>query len=157
MRRIGLLGFSLGGISAILTTAICPEINAVISDGSPARMRSSLTAWGKERGVPGWIAHFLALLMLVAISLRLGANQFRYEPVRWVSQLAPRPILFIHGDQDQYCPDFDALYAAARQPKELWRVPEAGHTKVSQLYPEQFEHRIVDFFDRCLNLEYPDS
>ena len=83
-------------------------------------------------------------------SLRLGANLFHYEAVRWVGRISPRPILFVHAGQDQYLPDFDDLYAAARPPKEVWYVPEAGHTKVSEVLPEEFQRRVIAFFDQNL-------
>ena len=65
-----------------------------------------------------------------------------------MGKISPRPIFFIHGDHDQYLPDFDELYAAARQPKELWRLPDAGHTTASQLYPEEHARRVIEFFKR---------
>ena len=150
MRRIGLLGFSFGGIAAMLTAPICPDIAAVVSDGGPARMRTAITARGVELGAPRWLSAFLAWLMVAMTSLRLRANLFQYEPVRWVGRISPRPILFVHAGQDQYLPDFDDLYAAARPPKEVWRVPEAGHTKVSEVLPEEFQRRVIAFFDQNL-------
>jgi fermentation-respiration switch protein FrsA (DUF1100 family) len=150
MRRIGLLGFSFGGIAAILTAPICPDIAAVVTDGGPARVRSALAARGVELGVPRWLAVPLAWLTVAMASLRLRANLFHYEPVRWVGQISPRPILFVHAGQDQYLPDFDDLYAAARSPKEVWYVPEAGHTKVSEVLPEEFQRRVIAFFDQNL-------
>lgn len=148
IERIGLLGFSMGGMVAMLTAPICPEVKAVISDGGPARLFSAMTSWGVERGAPRWLASALAWLTLAATSLRLRANLFRYEPIRWVGKIAPRPILFIHGERDQYLPDFDALVAAAGQPKQVWRVPEAGHRTVDQLYPAEYRRRVVAFFDQ---------
>jgi len=82
--------------------------------------------------------------------VRLGANQFHYEPVRWVGKIAPRPILFIHGELDRYCPNFDELYAAAGEPKETWRLAGVVHTKASEVYPEEFRRRVIEFFDRNL-------
>jgi fermentation-respiration switch protein FrsA (DUF1100 family) len=67
-----------------------------------------------------------------------------------VGKITPRPILFIHGEQDQYRPDFDDLYAAAFEPKEAWRVPEAGHTTVSQVFPEEYQRKILVFFEQYL-------
>jgi hypothetical protein len=77
---------------------------------------------------------------------------FRYESVRWVGQIAPCPILFIHGERDPYLPldDLDALIAAANEPKEIWRVPEAGHRTVDQVHPDEYRRRIVEFFERNL-------
>ena len=150
MCRIGTLGFSYGAIASMLAAPICPDIAAVVSDGGPARMRSAMAAWGVERGAPRWLSAALAWLTVAMTSLRLRTNLFRYEAVRWVGRISPRPILFIHGGQDQYLPDFDALYAAARLPKEVWRVPEAGHTKVSEVLPEEYRQRVIAFFDQHL-------
>jgi fermentation-respiration switch protein FrsA (DUF1100 family) len=150
MRRTGLLGFSFGGIAAMLAAPICPDVAAVVSDGGPARMRSAMAARGSEWGAPRWLSVPLVWLIVVMTSLRLRANLFHYEPVRWVGQISPRPILFVHAGQDQYLPDFDDLYAAARPPKEVWYVPEAGHTKVSEVLPEDFQRRVIAFFDQHL-------
>ena len=152
INRIALLGFSMGGIVAMLTAPICPDVRAVISDGGPARMRTALTVWAWERGVPRPLGAMLAWLALAVTSLRVGANQFHYEPVRWVGRITPRPILFIHGERDQYIPpaDFDALVAATNEPKEIWRVPEAGHRTVDQVYPDEYRRRVVEFFERHL-------
>jgi fermentation-respiration switch protein FrsA (DUF1100 family) len=152
IHRIGLLGFSMGGIVAMLTAPICPDVRAVISDGGPARMRTALTVWAGEHGVPRPLGAVLAWLVLTATSLRVGANLFDYEPVRRVGRIAPRPILFVHGERDPYIPpaDFDALVAAANEPKEVWRVPEAGHRTVDQVYPEEYRRRVVAFFEQHL-------
>jgi uncharacterized protein len=150
MHRIGLLGFSFGGIAAMLAAPICPDVAAVVTDGGPARMRSAMAARGVEWGAPHWLTAPLAWLTLAITSLRLRANLFQYEAVRWVGRISPRPILFVHAGKDQYLPDFDDLYAAARPPKEVWHVPEAGHTKVSEVLPEEFQRRIIAFFDQHL-------
>lgn len=150
IRRIGLLGFSYGGMISMLAAPICPEVNALISDGGPARMRTAITARGVELHLPYRLAAFLAWLAIVVTSLRLGANLFRYEPVCWVGRIAPRPIFFIHGELDQYCPDFDDLYAAAHELKELWRLPDVGHTKASEAYPEEHRRRVIEFFNKNL-------
>ena len=152
IERIGLLGFSMGGVVAMLTVPICPDVRAVISDGGPARMRTALTVWAWERGVPKSLGTVLAWLVLTITSLRVGANLLDYEPARWVGRIAPRPILFIHGERDPYLPpaDFDALVAAANEPKQVWRVPEAGHRTVDQVYPEEYQRRVVVFFEQHL-------
>ena len=150
MHRIGLLGFSFGGIAAMLAAPICPDIAAVVTDGGPARMRSAMAARGVEWGAPHWLAAPLAWLTMAITSLRLRANLFQYEAVRWVGRISPRPILFVHAGKDQYLPDFDDLYAAARPPKDVWHVPEAGHTKVSEVLPEEFQRRVIAFFDQNL-------
>jgi pimeloyl-ACP methyl ester carboxylesterase len=150
MKHIGLLGFSYGGLTAMLTAPDCPDVEAVITDGGPARLTTGAAAWAVERGLPVWLTRLVAWLFLSVTSLRVGANLFKYEPIRWVGKISPRPILFIHGDHDLYCADFDDLYAAAKPPKELWRLKDAGHTTASQLYPEEHTRRVIDFFKRYL-------
>lgn len=150
MRRIGLLGFSYGGIATMLAAPICPEVDAVITDGGPACMKTAIIGRCVEANLPRGLAAFLAWLVVNMTSLRLGVNLSRYEALRWVGQIAPRPIFFVHGELDQYCPDFEELYAAAKQPKEVWRLPGIGHTKASETYPEEFRRRVIDFFNRSL-------
>lgn len=150
IQHIGLLGFSYGGIVSMLFAAEYSGVEAVISDGGPARMRTAIAARGIEMGLPLWLTKLLAWLIISMTSLRLGVNLFQFEPIRWVGKISPRPILFIHGDHDQYLPDFDDLYAAAKPPKELWRLPDAGHTTASQLYPQEHSRRVIEFFSRYL-------
>ncbi len=150
MHHIGLLGFSYGGVAAMLTAATSTDVEAVITDGGPGRWITGASAWAAERGLPAWLTKWVAWLFFSMNSLFLGVNLFSYEPLRWVGKIAPRPILFVHGDLDQFCADFDDLYAAAREPKELWRLPEAGHTTASLLYPEEHARRVIDFFSRYL-------
>jgi pimeloyl-ACP methyl ester carboxylesterase len=150
IQRIGLLGFSYGGIVSMLVAPVSPDIQAVITDGGPARMRTAIAVRGAEMGAPLWLSKTIAWLIISITSLRLGVNLFHYEPIRWVGKITPRPILFIHGDHDQFLPDFDELYAAANLPKEFWRLSDAGHTTASQLYPEEHTRRVVDFFSQYL-------
>ncbi len=150
MQHIGLLGFSYGGMAAMVTAPNCADVEAVVSDGGPARILTGIAGWGEERSLPRWLIRMIGRLIIAITSLRLGVNLFRYEPIRWVGKIAPRPILFIHGDHDPFLSDFDELYTAAGQPKELWRLPDAGHTTASQLYPEEHARRVIEFFQRYL-------
>jgi pimeloyl-ACP methyl ester carboxylesterase len=150
MHHIGLLGFSYGGIVSMVFTPECPDLEAVISDGGPARMRTAIVGRAGEMGIPAWLGRPIAWLTVAMTSLRLGVNLFSYEPIRRVGKIAPRPIFFIHGDQDPYLTDFDELYAAAREPKELWRLPDVGHCTASAFYPEEHARRVIDFFIRNL-------
>jgi dipeptidyl aminopeptidase/acylaminoacyl peptidase len=150
INSIGLLGFSYGGMAAMLAAPICPYIQAVVTDGGPARLRTALTARAVELHFPRWIAGPLAWLVVAITSLRLGTNMFSYEPIRWVDRIAPRPIFFVHGELDQYCPDFNDLYTAAGEPKEAWRLPGVGHTMASETHPEEFYQRVLEFFNNKL-------
>jgi fermentation-respiration switch protein FrsA (DUF1100 family) len=149
MRRVALVGFSLGGMVSIVSAPVCPEVDVVVVDGSPARLKSALAVWGLEHRLPAWFVSFPAWLAIAGASLRLGANLFEYEPVRWVGKIAPHPLMIIHGKLDQYCPDFEDLLVAAH-PTEVWCLPNVGHVQASQIYPEEYRRRVVAFLNRTL-------
>ena len=58
------------------------------------------------------------------------------------------PVLLICGSQDHNIPPrhTKAIYAAAKGPKEMWLVPDAGHTQAQGRAPEEFERRVIAFF-----------
>ena len=41
----------------------------------------------------------------------------------------------------------ETFYEAAREPKEIWLVPGAEHTDGIEAQPEEYERRVVGFFD----------
>ena len=44
----------------------------------------------------------------------------------------------------------ELLYAAAGEPKELWYAEDVGHCQFDIEKPEEYERRIVGFFDQYL-------
>jgi fermentation-respiration switch protein FrsA (DUF1100 family) len=42
------------------------------------------------------------------------------------------------------------FYRAAGEPKQLWRVADASHTRGYQTDPGAYERRVVGFFDKAL-------
>jgi len=149
--RVGVLGFSMGGAVALLTAPLDERVAAVATDGAFVRLEETLVGWAREAaGLPRWLARPLARAVRYATALRLGVRL--QDPIHWIGQLAPRPVLLIHGDCDPYISveAVEALYAAAGEPKELWRVPQAGHRQVDQHCPEAYRSRVVGFFEQHL-------
>ena len=58
------------------------------------------------------------------------------------------PVLLICDEKDTTLPCRHAkiIYAAARGPKSLWKVPGAFHTAALGFAPEEFRRRVLDFF-----------
>ncbi len=58
-----------------------------------------------------------------------------------------KPMLFIHGDKDNYVPTHMvySLYEAKPCMKELWIVPGAAHAESYKLYKEEYTERIKRF------------
>lgn len=44
----------------------------------------------------------------------------------------------------------ELLYRAAGEPKELWYEPEVGHGNFTRKHREEFERRVVQFYDSYL-------
>jgi len=65
------------------------------------------------------------------------------------SDISPRPILIIHGEQDTIVNPRDAvqLYEAAKEPKELWLAPDAEHCGAYFADRKAYVAKVIDFFD----------
>ena len=69
-----------------------------------------------------------------------------------VAKIGPRPLLLMYsgkgqGGEVQLNPEF---YGAAADPKTLWEIPGAGHTGGIRAQPEEYERRVMTFFDEAL-------
>ncbi len=78
------------------------------------------------------------------------------EIVGRIGRIAPHPVLLIYADpgmggEDTRQPKY---YAAAGEPKAIWKVPGSRHTGGIDARPVEYERRVVGFFDRTL-LEKP--
>jgi fermentation-respiration switch protein FrsA (DUF1100 family) len=148
-QRIGGIGFSVGGEMMLQTAATNTGLHAVVSDGAGFRSVREEVLYGPS----GW---FTSLPEQAVQSAALAIMSGTAPPPslkELVPRIAPRHVLFIYAGHgaggEEFNPDF---YAAARQPKELWKVPEANHTRGYQARPHEYEQRVVDFFDRALLL-----
>ncbi len=147
--RIGVLAHSYGAASALLAAAIAPEVGAVVADSAFADMRPLLDREIQLRGIPPIFARGIAFVG----SRRYGVNLDEIAPLRQVADIAPRPILFIHGTADARIPveNSHQLFAAARNPRgELWIVPDAGHVQAYARAPELYAQKVLDFFEANL-------
>lgn len=149
--RVGLLGFSMGGAIALATAPLSPMVVGVISDCAFAEVRRIVEHAARARGVPAALAPWVGWLTELCASVRLRANLFSADPIRWVGRIAPRPVLIVHAGKDASVPVGEAqrLFRAAREPKELWIVPDALHRKIEEIAPDEYRRRVLEFFDRA--------
>jgi fermentation-respiration switch protein FrsA (DUF1100 family) len=150
--RVGAFGFSMGGTVAIATAAVDEDINAVAADSPFVYVLSAVAGGLIERGMPEGLSFLLARMFVITACLRTRLNLFDIDLVRWIHRVAPRPLLLIFGEQDVIVPpsDVDVIFARAREPKEVWRVPEAAHRDIQVRQPEEYRQRILDFFNEHL-------
>jgi len=69
----------------------------------------------------------------------------RYQPLKQIARISPIPVLIIHGTADQIIPIQHAkrLHAAAKEPKQLWLIPNGKHIQ-SMNYPH-IRQRLLDY------------
>jgi pimeloyl-ACP methyl ester carboxylesterase len=147
--KIGVLGFSLGAVSALLAAAEDTEIDAVVADSSYADLNDIMEPEFAKRTKAPKI--FLRPILFM-IKIIYGVDFTAIRPVEVVAKIAPRPILFIHGEADDMIPVEHArrLLEASQNPANiLWIVP-GGHTSAYHDYPIEFIDRVTSFFNAAL-------
>ena len=147
---IGVLGFSMGGATAIMTAAECDDIDAVVSDSAYADLNDMLEPQFAERTS---FPTFFLRPMLVVVKFMYGVDFASIKPVEVVGDIYPRPILFIHGGIDDTVPVAHAhmLYEASNNPQnQLWVLPDVDHVDAYSSDPEEYLSQITAFFDDAL-------
>jgi uncharacterized protein len=148
--KIGIFGFSMGGASAILAAARSHGFRAVVTDSSFANLRdlarSAIAAFYHLPAFP-----FLSLAVL-GYDLYFQTSLDAISPMKAIAGISPTPILIIAGEGDQLIPADNGrrLYAAAKEPKELWIIPVTGHGGTLAAAGSEYEKRVGEFFDRYL-------
>ncbi len=150
LEHIGVLGFSVGAATALMATPESDDIDAVVADSSFADLKDVMEPeFVKRTRFPKF---FLPPLLFV-VKIMYGVDFNAVKPVELVSEIAPRPIFFIHGELDETFPLEHAyrLQQASQNPQnQLWVVPEAGHVSSYVNYPEEYMNKITVFFDGVL-------
>lgn len=145
-RRVGGLGFSIGGEVLLEAAAQTSAFEAVIADGAGERVGET-----DETGPIGPLTD--AMQAMITATTTVFSNERPPPPlVDRVGLIAPRSAMFIHaehgmGGENTRQPLY---YAAAGQPKTIWRVPGATHTENISAQPAEYERRVIRFLDRAL-------
>lgn len=148
--QIGLIGFSMGAVTAILAAAEEPEIEAVVADSPFSDLRSYLSAnmpiWTGLPDVP-----FTWTIMTILPPL-IDLDVDAVSPRAVMPDLV-QPVLLIHSDRDELIPVSESeILAAAGRPDRtaLWVVPSTKHVGAREADPAVYDARIVEFFREAL-------
>jgi len=148
--RIGILGNSMGGSLAIQYSAQNENIRATVAHSAFSSLDDTVaTSIEFFTGLP---AFPFAPAIVFWAEQEVGFDSSEVSAKSWISQLSPRPVLLLQGGVDTVisAESGQLLYDAAGEPKELWFEPELGHVEFDTALPEQFEDRVVGFFDLYL-------
>jgi dipeptidyl aminopeptidase/acylaminoacyl peptidase len=148
--RIGIYGFSLGGTTAILAAATSRGFRAVVADSAFTSLKDmARTAITGVYHLPKF--PFVPLTVL-GYELYFQTSIDRVSPVTAIAGIFPSPVLLIAGEGDNLIPADNGrrLYAAAKEPKELWIIPGAEHGGTLASAENEYEKRVGEFFDKNL-------
>lgn len=87
----------------------------------------------------------------IVTKIRAGYSLKDASPIKQVEK-SKTPMLFIHGDQDDFVPYFmmDELYNATNSKKEKLIIEGAGHAKSSEINPEAYWSTIENFINKYI-------
>jgi pimeloyl-ACP methyl ester carboxylesterase len=139
---IACLGVSQGGATILFAADKLESVHCVICESVYDEMlHAADRRMRRYTGMPGWLG---ACLLVPFAERRVGVAIDEVKPVDHIGKLRC-PVFIISGEQDNrtWPEDTQRLYDAARSPKELWMIPEAGH---EDLYRHAgYEEKVLSF------------
>ncbi len=150
---VGVIGSSLGGVATVLAAPQAAPDAAVLE----AVFQDVPTAVGNRLQMRfGRAGRWFTPLLTAQVGPTLGVPLEDLSPLRRMPAF-PAPVLVIGGSRDRHATvaESDALFAAARGPKERWVVEGAAHVDLHRHAGADYERRVLGFFDQHLGTPTP--
>ncbi len=141
-----IFGVSMGASVAIQTAAKDPTLVCVIADSPYATLDSAVRQ--RFRALFGAGSELVRLPVERVGERMMGADALSVSPLAALPQIAPRPLLLIHGTDDKICNVEDSrelAHAAAPGTAQLWIIPGAGHVGAYHKEPQEYRRRVLAF------------
>jgi len=140
-RRVATLGFSMGAAAVIRHAGLAGRglvrepVEAVAAVSGPSRwnFRGTSPMRRLHLGIGTRTGRAVVRHLFGTRVAPLGWDPWPEPPDALVADVAPVPLLLVHGDADPFfgVDHAEHLLAAAREPKELWLVPGLGHAETA--------------------------
>lgn len=140
--KVALVGYSVGSRAALMVSAEDTRVRAVVSiagicDFSDVMLSDDFfAAVAQFLNVPDWAA-------LKTLFFGMGKG---LQPYEVLEKIAPRPVLLLHGTEDEIVPaiHLDGFASAAHVQKVL--LPDAGH--LFALHRAELVQTVSDFLEK---------
>ncbi|GCE14596.1 alpha/beta hydrolase [Tengunoibacter tsumagoiensis] len=150
--QIVLHGLSMGGATVLMTSGeqLPEQVKAIVSDCAYTSISDILTFQLKQtyKLPPFPFIHLTSLICKLRAGYLFGEGSA-------VRQLAKntRPILFIHGLEDDFVPTsmVYTLYDACQAPKDQYLVAKAGHGLAFATDTQTYTQRVEDFLTKYIS------
>jgi uncharacterized protein len=143
VRSIGGLGLSMGGEVLLGAAAEYPAIRAITADGATRRCTAELLALESERPL---VRNFTARVWYATVGLLTGEAPPRPLLDSMLASPSTRFLLIAAGNNGLET-SFNQLFATMLGSRaSLWIAPDADHTGAFHLDPDEYEQRVIAFF-----------
>jgi dipeptidyl aminopeptidase/acylaminoacyl peptidase len=160
-RGVGFFGISKGAGAGLFAAADDPYVRCFVTDGMFATyttlvpyMRQWFRIYNNQHALqgllPSWYYGLVGLAGLRQIERERRCHFPHLE--RALPKLAPRPLLMIHGEFDNYIRRemAETLFGSARAPKDFWLVSGAKHNGALHACGAEYHQRVLAFFEQNL-------
>ena len=145
--KIGLMGVSMGAATSLNAFGTDTSIGAVWADSSFTDLPTLLEDQLAMYGLPAFMKYAVTIVSEVQ-----GFKINAISPIESVQNNINRPMSFVHGTEDEWInvSAAEPLYQASGENAELWIIDGTRHVEAMFIYPEEYQAKMVDFFNRAL-------
>lgn len=147
--RIGVLGFSMGGVAALLGAIEEPRLRALVVDSAFANIDDLFAVEVADRTpLPEWTVSVVKPGMEIVARVRYGIRLSALKPEEFVDEI-DIPLLFTHAeDDDRIAADHSKRIAAAATHPEtrLQSFPSGGHSAAFSEHAEEYLDAVTEYF-----------
>jgi dienelactone hydrolase len=147
VQDIGGLGISLGGEALLGAASQYPAIRAIVADGATRRSTGELLALPSERPL---VRNFTARVMFAAVQLFSGESPPLPLLDSMLAASSTRFLLIAAGNNAMETAFNQHFAVTLGDRASLWIAPETEHTGALSRYPQEYEQRVIEFFDSAL-------
>lgn len=149
--KVGIMGNSLGAATVLNAFALEPRVAAIAVNSPFANLPQIIREQLGANGLPG----FMAPGVVVMARLAAGEDLLKYSPLDAMRAAGDRPVFVVHSEDDadvgvHHSRQLEAVAQESGANATFWYVDGAGHVQAAGVYPEEFEARVVEFFEASL-------
>jgi len=144
-KNIGALGFSLGGAVALINKN--DDLNAIVVDSTYSNLNNMIESMYRSFY---FLKYPFVYMTKMYSKMFFGVYPKDVSPADGIKDIK-KPVFIIHGKKDRQIPVNEAyILHEANKDAKLWIVENADHGYTYALNKEEYEKRVLEFFEKHL-------